>query len=190
MKSSKIQILNDKIREFLRKYYLNKLYKGIIFFVIVLLATFIAFSLFEYFSYSNTIIRSVLFFSFIALAVGIGIAYILIPALKIGGLGKQLTNEEVAKIIGDHFEQIDDKLLNLFELQKQMERGDYVSYDLLSAAIDNKIDSFRAYSFVQAIPVGKTKRFALWMLLPIAIFLLLFSIKKELFTESTKRIVH
>ena len=110
--------------------------------------------------------------------------------MKIGGLGKQLTNEEVAKIIGDHFEQIDDKLLNLFELQKQMERGDYVSYDLLSAAIDNKIDSFRAYSFVQAIPVGKTKRFALWMLLPIAIFLLLFSIKKELFTESTKRIVH
>ena len=190
MKSSKIQILNDKIREFLRKYYLNKLYKGIIFFVIVLLATFIAFSLFEYFSYSNTVIRSVLFFSFIALAVGIGIAYILVPALKIGGLGKQLTNEEVAKIIGDHFEQIDDKLLNLFELQKQMERGDYVSYDLLSAAIDNKIDSFRAYSFVQAIPVGKTKRFALWMLLPIAIFLLLFSIKKELFTESTKRIVH
>ena len=190
MKSSKIQILNDKIREFLRKYYLNKLYKGIIFFVIVLLATFIAFSLFEYFSYSNTVIRSVLFFSFIALAVGIGIAYILIPALKIGGPGKQLTNEEVAKIIGDHFEQIDDKLLNLFELQKQMERGDYVSYDLLSAAIDNKIDSFRTYSFVQAIPVGKTKRFALWMLLPIAIFLLLFSIKKELFTESTKRIVH
>lgn len=190
MSSSKIQILNDKIRNFLKKYYLNKLYKGIVFFVIIVLATFIAFSLFEYFSYSNTIVRSVLFYSFIALAAGIGVAYILIPALKIGGLGKQLTNEEIAKIIGDHFEQIDDKLLNLFELQKQMERGDYVSYDLLSAAIDSKIDSFKAYSFVQAIPVQKTKRFALWMLLPIAIFILLFSIKKELFTESTKRIVH
>ena len=71
-----------------------------------------------------------------------------------------------------------------------MERGDYLSYDLLSAAIDNKIDSFKAYSFVQAIPVQKTKRIALWMILPVAIFLLLFSIKKELFTESTKRIVH
>ena len=190
MSSSKIQILNDKIRQFLKKYYLNKLYKGIIFFVIILLATFIAFSLFEYFSYSNTVVRSILFYSFIALAVGVGIAYLIIPALKIAGLGKQLTNEEVAKIIGDHFDQIDDKLLNLFELQQQMERGDYVSYDLLSAAIDSKIDSFKAYSFVQAIPVQKTKRFALWMLLPIAIFLLLFSIKKELFTEPTKRIVH
>ena len=190
MSSSKIELLNSKIRQFLKKFYLDKLYKGIILFVIVLLATFIAFSLFEYFSYSNTVVRSILFFSFIALALGIGIAYILIPALKIGGLGKQLSNEEVAEIIGKHFDQIDDKLLNLFELQKQMERGDYKSYDLLSAAIDSKIDSFKAYSFVQAIPVEKTKRFALWMLLPIAIFLLLFSIKKELFTEPTKRIVH
>ena len=190
MSSSKIQLLNDKIRQFLKKYYLNKLYKGIILFVIILLATFIAFSLFEYFSYSNPVVRSILFYSFIALALGIALAYIILPALKIGGLGKQLTNEEIAGIIGKHFHQIDDKLLNLFELQKQMERGDYVSYDLLSAAIDSKIDSFKAYSFVQAIPVQKTKRFALWMLLPIAIFLLLFSIKKELFTEPTKRIVH
>lgn len=190
MRSSKIQLLNDKIRQFLKKYYLNKLYKGIILFVIILLATFIAFSLFEYFSYSNPVVRSILFYSFIALALGIALAYIILPALKIGGLGKQLTNEEIAGIIGKHFHQIDDKLLNLFELQKQMERGDYVSYDLLSAAIDSKIDSFKAYSFVQAIPVQKTKRFALWMLLPIAIFLLLFSIKKELFTEPTKRIVH
>ena len=161
MNSSKIELLNDKIRQFLKKFYLDKLYKGIILFVIVLLATFIAFSLFEYFSYSNTVVRSILFYSFIALAAGIGIAYILIPALKIGGLGKQLTNEEIADIIGRHFDQIDDKLLNLFELQKQMERGDYQSYDLLTAAIDSKIDSFKAYSFVQAIPVEKTKRFAL-----------------------------
>ena len=190
MSSSKIQILNDKIRHFLKKYYLNTLYKGIVFFVIILLVTFIAFSLFEYFSYSNTVVRSVLFYSFIALAVGTAIGYIIIPILKIAGLGKQLSEEEIASIIGKHFSQIDDKLLNLFELRRQMERGDYISYDLLSAAIDSKVDSFKAYSFVQAIPVQKTKRIALWMLLPIAIFLLLFSIKKELFTEPTKRIVH
>lgn len=190
MNSSKIQILNDKIRHFLKKYYLNTLYKGIVFFVIILLVTFIAFSLFEYFSYSNTVVRSVLFYSFIALAVGTAIGYIIVPILKIAGLGKQLSEEEIASIIGKHFSQIDDKLLNLFELRRQMERGDYISYDLLSAAIDSKVDSFKAYSFVQAIPVQKTKRFAVWMLLPIAIFLLLFSIKKELFTEPTKRIVH
>ena len=190
MNSSRIRILNDKIRQFLKKYYLNKLCKGLAFFVIIMLATFIAFSLFEYFSYSNTVVRSVLFYSFIALSAITAVSYIIIPLLKIGGLGKQLTNEEIAGIIGKHFHQIDDKLLNVFELQKQMERGDYLSYDLLSAAIDNKIDSFKAYSFVQAIPVQKTKRIALWSVLPIAVFLLLFSIKKEFFTEPAKRIVN
>lgn len=190
MRSSKIQILNDKIRHFLKKFYLNKLYKGIIFFVLILLFTFIAFSLFEYFSYSNSVVRTVLFYSFIALAAITAVFSIIIPALKIAGLGKQLSNEEVARIIGKHFNQIDDKLLNLFELQKQLENGDYASYDILLAAIDSKVDNLKTYSFVQAIPVKKTKKIALWALLPIALFLLLFSIKKELFTEPTKRIVN
>lgn len=190
MESSNQQILQDKIRQFVKKYYQNKLYKGIIFFVIIVLATFIAFSLFEFFSYSNTVVRSILFYAFILLCLVTAIAYIIIPICKINGLGKQLSNDEIAHIIGKHFSQIDDKLLNLFELQQQMDRGDYKSYELLSAAIDSKIESFKTYSFVQAVPISKTKKSARWALIPIVLFLLLFSIKSEIFTEPTKRIVH
>lgn len=184
------QILQEKIKKFIKKYYLNELYKGIVFFTVILLSTFIIFSLFEYFSYSDRIIRSILFYSFIFLFAGNLIFYIIVPVFKLCGLGKQLTEEQIAKIIGTHFSQIDDKLLNLFELQKQLNRGDYESLDLLSAAIDDKIDSFKAYSFVQAIPVAKTKKIARWTLVPIAVFILVFSVKSEVFTESTKRIVH
>jgi len=190
MISTSQNILKDKIAEFIRKYYLNKLYKGIVFFVIIMLATYIAFSLFEYYSYSNTHVRTILFYSFLALSIGNIIGYIIFPLLKIYGFGKQLTNEQVAEIIGQHFNEIDDKLLNTLELQKQLERGEYKSLELLSAAIDHKIDSFKTYSFVQAVPVKKTKKFARWIFLPLAIFIILFSIKSELFTESTKRIVH
>ena len=190
MNNSNQQILQDKIRQFVKKYYLNELYKGIVFFVLIVLSVFILYSLFEYFSYSNTTVRTILFYSFIALFLLNAIFYILIPVLKLAGLGKQLTKKEIADIIGKHFSEIDDKLLNLFELQNQMDAGDYKSYELLSAAIDSKIDSFKTYSFVQAVPVKKTKKFARWIIIPVAIFLLLFSIKSELFTESTKRIVH
>ncbi len=184
------QILQEKIRKFIKKYYLNELYKGIVFFTVILLSTFIVFSLFEYFSYSNRVIRSILFYSFILLFAGNLIFYIIVPVFKICGLGKQLTEEQIARIIGKHFSQIDDKLLNLFELQKQLKKGDYKSLELLSAAIDDKIDSFKAYSFVQAIPVAKTKKIARWTLVPIVLFILVFSVKSEVFTESTKRIVH
>ena len=190
MNSSNQQILQDKIRQFVKKYYLNELYKGMVFFVLIVLSVFILYSLFEYFSYSNTTVRTILFYSFIALFVLNAIFYILIPVLKLAGLGKQLTKKEIADIIGKHFSEIDDKLLNLFELQNQMDAGDYKSFELLSAAIDSKIESFKTYSFVQAVPVKKTKKFARWIIIPVAIFLLLFSIKSELFTESTKRIVH
>ncbi len=190
MNNTNQEILQNKIRQFVKKYYLNELYKGMIFFVLIVLSVFILFSVFEYFSYSNTTVRTVLFYSFIFLFLLNLIFYIIIPAFKLGGLGKQLSQKEIANIIGRHFNEIDDKLLNLFELQKQMDSGDYKSYDLLSAAIDHKIDSFKTYSFVQAVPVKKTRKFARWIFIPVAIFLLLFSIKSELFTESTKRIVH
>ena len=190
MNNSNQQILQEKVRQFVKKYYLNRLYKGGIIFLLIVLGVFIAFSLFEYFSYSNTTVRSVLFYSFIGVGLLTLIFYILIPIAKLAGLGKQLTNEEIASIIGKHFHEIDDKLLNTFELQQQLERGEYKSYELLSAAIDTKIDSFKTYSFVQAVPVKKTRKIARWALIPLAIFLLLFSIKSELFTEPTKRIVH
>lgn len=190
MTYSNNQILQDKIRQFVKKYYQNELYKGIIYFVLIVLSAFIAFSLFEYFSYSNSVIRSILFYGFIALFAANLVFYIILPLCKIAGLGKQLSNEEIAKIIGKHFNQIDDKLLNLFELEKQMQAGNYKSFELLSAAIDSKVDSFKTYSFVQAVPVKKTMRFARWIIIPVVIFLLLFSIKSEIFTESTKRIVH
>lgn len=190
MSQQNYNILQEKIRDFVKKYYKNELYKGIIYFVLIVLSAFIAFTLFEYFSYSNTTVRSVLFYGFIALFLANLIFYILIPLFKLFGLGKQLTNEEIATIIGKHFDQIDDKLLNLFELQKQMDAGDYKSFDLLSAAIDTKIESFKPYSFSQAVPVKKTLRFARWLIIPVILFLLLFSIKSEIFTESTKRIVH
>ncbi len=190
MQSSNIQILQDKIRQFLKQFYLNKLYRGIVYLIIILLSVFIVFSLFEYFSYSNSTVRAVLFFSFIALSLATLIAYIIIPICKIGGLGKQLTNEQIAGIIGKHFNEIDDKLLNLFELQKQLERGDYQSYDLLTAAIDTKIEKLKPFSFVQAIPFDKTKKFARWALIPIVIFLILMAFKKEVFVEPAERIVH
>lgn len=190
MNSSNQQILQDKIRQFVKKYYLNELYKGIVFFVLIVLSVFILYSIFEYFSYSNTTVRTILFYSFIALFILNTIFYILIPVFKLAGLGKQLSKKEIANIIGKHFSEIDDKLLNLFELQNQMDAGDYKSYELLSAAIDSKIDSFKTYAFVQAVPVKKTRKFARWIIIPVTIFLLLFSIKSEVFTESTKRIVH
>ena len=184
------EFIRQKIKEFVRKYYLNKLLRGAIFFVFITLLVFIIYSLLEYFSYFSTTVRTVLFYSYIALFLLTFIFYILIPITKILGLGKQLTKEQIADIIGKHFPEIDDKLLNIFQLEMMAEEGDYKSFELISAAIDTKIDDIKPFKFTAAIPFRSTAKYLKWGLIPVFLFILIFIVRNEVFTESPKRIVN
>jgi len=181
--------IHQKITHFIRKYYLNKLYKGLLFFVIISVGVFVAFALLEYFSYLNSATRATLLYTYIVLFLGTMGAYVVHPLTKIAGLGKTLNKFAVSKIIGKHFPEIDDKLLNVIQLENQIERGDYKSLDLLHAAIDTKIEILKPFAFVKAIPFKKTARFARWAMIPLVLFSVLFSTKSEIFKTSTQRIV-
>jgi len=181
--------IHQKIKNFIRKYYLNKLYKGALVFVMITVGVFIAFALLEYFSYLNSTTRTVLFYTYLALFLAtIGI-YVIYPIAKIAGLGKTLNSFTVSKIIGKHFPEIDDKLLNVIQLESQIEEGKYKSLDLLHAAIDTKIETLKPFAFVKAVPFKKSTRFIKWAMIPVLLFFVLFSTKSEIFTESTQRIV-
>jgi hypothetical protein len=181
--------IHQKIKEFVQKYYLNKLYKGLLLFVMITVGTFLVFTLLEYFSYLNSTTRAVLFYSYLALFLITIAIYVGYPLLKMAGLGKTLTATAVSKIIGKHFPEIDDKLLNVIQLENQIENGKYRSLDLLNAAIDTKIETLKPFAFVKAIPFKKSTRFVKWAIIPVLLFCILFSTKSEIFTDSTQRIV-
>jgi hypothetical protein len=181
--------IHQKIKEFVQKYYLNKLYKGALLFVMITVGVFIAFALLEYFSYLNSTTRAVLFYSYLTLFFATIAVYVIYPLTKIAGLGKTLNATAVSKIIGKHFPEIDDKLLNVIQLETQIESGGYRSLDLLNAAIDTKIETLKPFTFVKAIPFKKSTRFVKWAIIPVLLFCVLFSTKSEIFTQSTQRIV-
>jgi len=181
--------IHQKINEFVRKYYLNKLYKGALVFVMITMGVFIVFALLEYFSYLNSTTRAVLFYTYLALFLATIAMYVVIPLLKIAGIGKTLNATAVSKIIGKHFPEIDDKLLNVIQLESQIDTGKYRSLDLLNAAIDTKIETLKPFAFVKAIPFKKSTKLVKWAMIPVLLFLVLFSTKSEIFTESAQRIV-
>ncbi|MDR2979878.1 MAG: hypothetical protein LBV02_05520 [Bacteroidales bacterium] len=150
---------------------------------------FICITVLEYYSFFSTAVRTVLFYSELAILLLTLAIFVLYPLFKILGLGKRITNEDVAKIVGKHFSEIDDKFLNIIQLEKQISEGEYKSYQLLLAAIDHKIEDIEPFYFIKAIPFKKTVQFAKWALIPVFLFLVIFSIKSEVFTESTERIV-
>lgn len=183
-------VIKQKLQEFARKFYLNKLYKGAILFIISTLLTFIAYTVLEYFSYFNTTVRTILFYSYLLIFAFTFVFYILIPLLKIGGFGKQISKEKIAQLIGEHFPEISDKLLNVIQLEQMLEAGDFKSLDILSAAIEVKIEKIKPFPFIKAIPFKKSTKFLKWAALPVLLFVVIFSVKSEIFTDSATRIIH
>lgn len=182
--------LVEKIKDFGRKYQLNILYKGALIFIFVSILAFLIYVLLEYFSYFTLTVRKVLFFSYLAVFALLLVFFLLIPLFKYFGLGRQLSREQIAKMVGSYFPEIDDKLLNLLQLQDQLEQGDYKSYELLETAIQTKTAQLKPFPFVKAIRFENTTRYLKWAVIPILIFVLIFSIKSEVITEPTKRIVN
>ena len=182
--------LVEKIKDFGRKYQLNILYKGALIFIFVSILAFLIYVLLEYFSYFTPTVRKVLFFSYLGVFALLLVFFVLIPLFKYFGLGRQLSREQIAKMVGSYFPEIDDKLLNLLQLQDQLEQGDYKSYELLETAIQTKTAQLKPFPFVKAIRFENTTRYLKWAVIPILIFVLIFSIKSEVITEPTKRIVN
>lgn len=182
--------LVEKIKDFGRKYQLNILYKGALIFIFVSILAFLIYVLLEYFSYFTPTVRKVLFFSYLVVFALLLVFFVLIPLFKYFGLGRQLSREQIAKMVGSYFPEIDDKLLNLLQLQDQLEQGDYKSYELLETAIQTKTAQLKPFPFVKAIRFENTTCYLKWAVIPILIFVLIFSIKSEVITEPTKRIVN
>ena len=102
-------ILIEKLDAFTRKYYKNQLIRGGIYSFSLLLLFFLCVTALEYFGQFNTTVRTVLFYCYL-----LGNGYVItklifIPLVKIYKLGKIISHEEAARIIGKHFNNVQDK---------------------------------------------------------------------------------
>ena len=105
------KINNDliiKLREFIKKYYINLMIKGGVLTILNLLLFFIVFSILEHFSNFDVGFRTFLFWFYILINSIISIIYFITPLLKLFRIGKTLTYKQAAHIIGKHFREIDD----------------------------------------------------------------------------------
>ena len=109
---------------FIRKYYKNLLIKGILYAVGLVAAIFLAAVLLEYFGWMSSVGRGLVFWLGLA-AVLAALAWLVVrPLLKMYGLGKRISREQAAVIIGRHFPEVSDKLLNLLQLNAQLSTAD------------------------------------------------------------------
>lgn len=161
--------LKQKLEAFIRKYHLNDILRGAILFVSIGLLYLLLLLLIEYFFWLPSRGRKVLFWSFILVEVALLYRWILTPLSKLLKLRKGISYEEAAKIIGDYFPEVSDKLLNTWQLQQNEKPS-----ELLIASVEQKMEEMRAFSFPKAVSYASNKKYVPYFVLPILVFALSF----------------
>lgn len=179
-------IIQQKLGQFIKKYYTNELIKGAILFVAFGLLYFLFTLLVEYFLWLRPTQRSILFYVFVLVELTLLIKYIVIPFAKMLGLQKGITIAEASKIIGKHFPEVDDKLLNVLQLYQNKEQS-----ELLLASIEQKSASLQPIPFQKAIDFKGNIKYLKYLAIPLTIwFFSWISGKDFIFQESLNRVVH
>ncbi|HMP28979.1 MAG TPA: DUF4175 domain-containing protein, partial [Saprospiraceae bacterium] len=138
---SNYELLLSKLDQFIRKYYVNQLLRGGLYFIGAVVGAFILINILENNFYFDKNIRKVLFYTFIGLTALLSYKWIIDPLLKYFHLGSTLSHEQAALIIGDHFVDVKDKLLNILQLKKMANEQDHSA--LILASINQKTDKIK-----------------------------------------------
>lgn len=186
MQENNYKILLDKLNEFIRKYYVNQTIKGIILFLSIGLILFLCIVTLEYFGKFNSSIRTVLFYGFASILLGIFSFFIAIPLLKFLAIGSRISHEKASEIIGAHFKEVDDKLLNVLQLNNQ---NSSQQSDLVLASINQKIGELKPILFTLAINFNENKKYLKYLVAPVLIMVGLVAFQPKVITDSTSRIV-
>ncbi len=181
------ELLIQKLDDFTRKYYLNKVYRGLLILVGIFVTVFVVFNLLEFTLYLPSSVRLLMFYSFIIGAIGVLAGYIVMPFLKYFKLGDRIDDHTSARIIGDHFEEVQDKLLNVLQLKNQHSG---TSNDLINASIEQKAQDIKLVPFTKAVDMKQTARIGRFALIPVLLLAVLWMGYPRLFSEGTYRIVN
>lgn len=178
-----------KIDEFIRKYYLNKIVRGLLYLLATLLTGYICVTISEYYGNFSPLIRAVLFYSFILLQVGVFLLFLFLPILGYFRLGKRIDHHQASIIIGKHFPAVKDKLINALQLKELAERSTE-SNAILNSAINQKISELKPIPFQSAIRLAENRKYLRYALPPLCVIILLAVTAPYILSEGTARIIH
>jgi hypothetical protein len=180
--SEGINQIHQRVAAFKRKYYANLFLKGSLLTLTFVLGYFLIAALLEYNLWLGREARFLIFASFFGL-----VAFCLFQFLKEPltwwlykkGLGE----EDSAKLIGNYFPTIGDRLLNVLQLSEKNAGA------LAEAGIFQKANTFKDISFESAIDFKTNTKYLKYLAAPVALCVLLLVIDRGIFTQSTQRIV-
>ncbi|MBK7969341.1 MAG: DUF4175 domain-containing protein [Bacteroidetes bacterium] len=188
MRGKNYQELIGKLDEFIRKYYKNQLIRGGLYVFTALSGAWLVFTSLEYFGHFSIAVRTTLFWSFILAAAYAMWIYIITPLSKLYRLGKVISHEQAAGIIGQHFPNVQDKLLNTLQLKAEADNQANAS-ELLLASVEQKTEELRLVPFAAAIDFKKNRKYLKYAALPVIFLLVILVAAPSLLFDGSERLM-
>jgi hypothetical protein len=187
MKNEPNEIL-ERLDAFTRKYYKNRLIRGSLWAMGLLSLLFLLLVVPESVFYFPATVRTVLFFASVALILFVLVRLIVIPVLQLFRIGKIITQDQAADIIGKHFPEISDKLLNTLQLiRADVPEGE--SRELLVAGINQKTEKLKLFPFTKAVDFRNNLKYLRYVLVPVFIIVILSVLTPGTISDPAKRLV-
>ena len=159
----------EKLEAFVRRYYTNELLRGVILFFAIGFLYFLFTLFIEHILWLNTTARSILFWLFVFVELALLVKFIFLPLARLFKLQKGLSHEQASKIIGQHFPQVNDKLVNVLQLNQN-----HLKSELLLASIEQKALELKPIPFKRAINFKKNTKYLKYAAIPVLILLVTF----------------
>lgn len=183
------EILIDKLDAFIKKYYLNKIIRGIILSVCIYLAWYLIIVIAEYFGRFSSPFRTILFFVTTLSFISVFVSMLLIPVLNLFKIGKTINHKQASKIIGNHFPEIADKLQNTLELKDLANENSEIN-DIIIASINQRTVNLTPIPFVSAVKLNKNIKYLKYLIPLSLVAACIFIVWPHIMTEATERIIH
>ena len=152
----------------------------------ILLSAYLFYNLLEYIGHFNSIVRGILFFSYLLILVYVFLKWVALPFLRIFINKLQISDQDAARKIGNFFPSINDKLLNILQLYNKSPEN----HGLVKASIQQKSKDIQYIEFEKAISLSENRKYLLYIIIPFIIVLLLGFSFPTVLSDGTTRIVN
>ena len=179
--------LISRLDAFIRKYYINQLLRGSLVLLICLLLYILTISVGEYYLYLPVWLKLTLVSLFVVLGLVALAVWVIRPLVKMARLGKVISYERAAVIVGQHFPEISDKLLNILQLKNSYEGNS--SRELIEASIDQKAALISVVPITSAVDLSKNRKYLPYLLPLVLIGIFILVAAPNVFKDASARLL-
>lgn len=179
--------LIGRLDAFIRKYYANRVIRGGLVFLSCLLAYILTVSVGEYYLYLPVWLKVGIVSAFGLLGGSALVMWVVIPLSKMARLGSVISHEQAAGIIGKHFPEISDRLLNILQLKRHPDNN--ASRELAEASINQKISQISVVPMTMAVDFSKNKKYLRFLLPLLLVGIFIVFAAPSVFTEGSTRLL-